>query len=140
MTFLSSFDPGLAPRSAKKTALNTRSSSERGMEKSCGNIREGLRFSPRGFASFLRRRYPRATADSVAADLGVGKRTAEGWLSGESRPTADAMVRAVAIYGLAALAAAMTKTPDFLDEAVRSAEAARIRAEIADLETRLRRI
>lgn len=107
------------------------------MEKSCGNIREGLRFSPRGFADFLRRRYPRATADCVACDLGVGKRTAEGWLSGESRPTADAMVRAVAVYGLGALAASMSETPDFLNEAVRAAEQAALRGQIRELETRL---
>lgn len=50
-------------------------------------------------ATFLRRLYPYGTARNVAGDLGVSVRTAEKWMDGSASMNADALMRALAVYG-----------------------------------------
>ena len=66
------------------------------MRKSGENITQG--WGERAVAH-LRRLHPYGTARRVAHDLQVPVRTAEKWMDGSSRMSADAVLRAFAVYG-----------------------------------------
>lgn len=90
--------------------------------------------------AFLRSRYPSKTAESVAADTGIGAETVKKWLDGAARPSWDGALTLVFAYGPAFLAAVCPTSPKWIDEAHRrerlaalEAQQARIRAEIAEL-------
>lgn len=96
-----------------------------GMDKSFGTDHENVRYQPKklvvdeaALARFLRGLYPRDTAPSVAADLGVASRTVENWLGGTSVPRLGHFLRMVAAYGPSVIAAAFPAAPRWLDDAV----------------------
>ncbi len=89
-------------------------------------------------ASYLRRRFPVKTAQSVAADSGASIDTVDNWLRGGA-PSLKWFVALVGCYGPEFLA---TVCPglDWLDEAVIAAEKAEIAREMAALEARRREL
>ena len=101
------------------------------------NVRKA---SPERAVDFIRAKYPVKTAESVAADTGVGIETVKKWLDGSVRPSWDGIFALICAYGPAFLIAVYPKAPKWLDDAHRrerlaalEAEQARIRAEIAEL-------
>lgn len=84
-----------------------------------------------------RRRHPVGTAASVAARIGAHVRTVENWLHGVSRPNGMWLGIIIAVYGPDFLAAVMTDPPDWLVEAGRQMERARLLEEREALAARL---
>ena len=48
--------------------------------------------------TFLRRKYPRSTAEAVAADTGIARTTVAKWFERSSAPSAAALVTLAAVY------------------------------------------
>lgn len=115
------------------------------MTLSCGTDTHLLRKSPRPLAvdmprmaCFFRSKYPTGTAAAVAADLGTSTRTAEGWLgSNPSTPRATHLVMGILTYGPEFLAILLPEPLDWVSEAARNAQRAKVLQEIADLERQL---
>lgn len=102
--------------------------------------RTGWKACPERAISFIRTRYPVKTAESVAADTGIGAETVKKWLDGSARPSWDACWALICAYGTPFMIATILTKPVWLDEAHRrerlaalEAAQARIAAEIAEL-------
>ena len=85
-------------------------------------------------ALFLRRVYPRKTADEVSAITGISVKTVATWLDGTSCPGGVAFARLTAVYGPDFLRAVLPNCPRWLDDAQKAERQRRIDAEIAALE------
>lgn len=102
--------------------------------------RTGWKACPEKAVAFIRARHPVKTAESVAAETGVGAETVKKWLDGTARPSWDACWALICAYGMPFMAATILTKPQWLDDAHRAArlaaleaEQARIQAEIAEL-------
>lgn len=93
------------------------------------NARNGWKACPEKAVAFIRRRYPMKTAESVAADTGIGAETVKKWLDGSARPSWDGVFALICAYGPAFLAAVLPNAPQWLDEAHRREMQASLRAE-----------
>ena len=88
---------------------------------------------------FLRSLYPDRTAANVAADTRgrISARTVENWLVRASAPSFSHTFTLIRTYGPAFMCACMDDAPDWLDEAARRAEQARLEAQYAELKSRI---
>jgi hypothetical protein len=87
--------------------------------------------------TFLRSRYPSKTAESVAAETGLGVDRIRKWLERGSKPSCAACFVMIAVYGPEFLSAVMHRPPAWIATAARAARREQLRAEISDLEARL---
>lgn len=101
---------------------------------------KGWKASPERAVDFIRARYPVKTAESVAADTGIGAETVKKWLEGAVRPSWDGIFALICAYGTPFMVATVVTKPQWLEDAHRSARLAaleaaqaRIQAEIAEL-------
>lgn len=101
---------------------------------------KGWKASPEKAVDFIRAKYPMKTAESIAADTGVGVETVKKWLDGSVRPSWDGIFALICAYGMPFMVATVVTKPQWLEEAHRSerlaaleAAQARIQAEIAEL-------
>lgn len=101
---------------------------------------KGWKASPERAVDFIRTKYPNKTAESVAADTGVGIETVKKWLDGSVRPSWDGIFALICAYGTPFMVATVLTKPKWLDDAHRrerlaalEEQQARIRAEIAEL-------
>lgn len=88
---------------------------------------------------FLRKRYPQKTAEHVSADTGIASATISKWIERASVPGGIAIIVLTASYGPEFLNTIMHSPPAWLDEAARSEEQRKIKAEIAALQAKLDR-
>jgi|GEM_PF-2150127 len=87
--------------------------------------------------TFLRTQHPAKTAESVAAETGLGIDRIRKWLERGSKPSCAACFVMIAVYGPEFLSAVMDRPPAWIATAARAARREELRAEIADLESRL---
>lgn len=95
---------------------------------------------PERAVAFIRERYPMKTAESVAADTGVGFETVKKWLDGSARPSWDGIFAMISAYGFPFLVAVFPRQPVWLSDAYQrerlaelEAAQARIQSEISAL-------
>lgn len=93
--------------------------------------------NPHIWGGALRALHPAKTAHAVAADCGLPARTVEKWIAGHSAPSEDAFLRLILVYGPTLLAALCPDAPEWLGEAARFEEHARLAAEQKRLGARL---
>lgn len=87
--------------------------------------------------AFLRARYPAKTAESVAAETGLGADRIRKWIDRGSKPSCAACFVMISVYGPEFLSAVMDRPPAWIDTAARAARREQLRAEISALEARL---
>ena len=109
------------------------------MDKSVAKHRHICGFDPAHLSDFFRRRHPSKTAAHVAGAIGMPERTVERWLTGDTTPRADGLVRIFAVYGAAALAACFPvgRVPQWVDVTARQERRAAIAADIHSLQALL---
>lgn len=93
--------------------------------------------------TFLRRLYPRATAENVAADLKtwrVKSATIAKMLERGSTPSTHLWIALSSVYGPEFLCAVLPSPPRWLSAAYRAEKQARIEAQVAALKTELERL
>ena len=95
---------------------------------------------PERINSFLRRLYPNKTAEAVSADTGIPASTVAKWLARNSAPSAWAAFRLLAAYGPEFGCAVYENAPDWLNREARERKASRLKAEMAVLEAKLRKV
>ena len=110
------------------------------MRKSQYSIPEVSGFDPGSFREWVHARHPSNTVKSVAHEIGASPRTVESWLSEGSMPSASWLVKLIAIYGPAFLAAIMRTPPAWLDAARRAQERAALAQQFEQLEARAREL
>ena len=86
-----------------------------------------------GFCRFLRRVFPSATANQIAAVSGVPSGTADKWLRGESKPSLEHFGALISAFGPPLLAAVFPHI-EWVSEAAKQSRALEIETEIARLE------
>lgn len=91
-----------------------------------------------GIVAFWRRRYPAATAEHVAADLGAPVGTAKKWVLRAADPCGKWLLAAIAFYGPDLLASGFKQSPAWVEAARRAEQAADLDRRIADLVERRR--
>ncbi len=91
-------------------------------------------------AKFLRRMHPIKTAAHVASKIGSSEYRVGKWLELSSAPNGAAMIALTCAYGPEFLAAVMPQRFEWLDEGLRSARRAKLKAEIAARERELESI
>lgn len=137
MVALSRYYPSEELLNAPKAMLPSepRASSRR----SCGMSShiEGNEFSKK-VETFLRSRHPHKTALNVALDSGnrVSEHQVRKWLSGSAVPSGVALLVLISAYGPEFLAAVFPSAPDWLDAACRTAQIARLKQGIAELQAK----
>lgn len=98
---------------------------------------KGWKASPEKAVDFIRAKYPMKTAESVAADTGVGVETVKKWLDGSVRPSWDGIFALICAYGPAFLVAVYPSAPAWLDEAHRRERQDALRAEQRRIQSQL---
>lgn len=89
-------------------------------------------------SSFLRRLYPRKTAETVAADTGISQSTVATWVDRCASPNSAGFVALTLAYGPEFLAAITgARVPAWLDRAVRAERLARLEAQQGEIEREL---
>lgn len=95
---------------------------------------EGNEFSEK-VEAFLRSRHPHKTALNVSIESSnrVSEHQVRKWLSGSSVPSGSALLVLICVYGPEFLAAVSPSAPDWVCEATRARNIARIDAELETL-------
>lgn len=99
--------------------------------------RNGWKACPERAVAFLRSRYPSKTAESVAADTGIGAETVKKWLDGSARPAWDSVFPLIFVYGPAFMAAVAPSQPRWLTDAYQREQLAALEAEQARIQSRI---
>lgn len=97
----------------------------------------GWKACPERAAAFLRSRYPAKTAESVAADTGIGAETVKKWLDGSARPAWDSVFPLILAYGPAFLVAVFPRQPAWLADAYQRERLAELEAEQARIKSQI---
>lgn len=85
----------------------------------------------------LYRRYRTATAGSVADETGIPEGTVKNWLQRRCGPSTGHLIRLGAAYGPDFVADVVDGAPEWLSDAGRRAERARLEQQAAEIEARL---
>lgn len=99
--------------------------------------------APAALARFLRAEHPSKTAEAVAARTGIARDTVANWLKLRHPPSLSHFLRLTLAYGPGLIAAVLPAragaVPDWLELAVGAHDHARMAAQVAALQERMRR-
>lgn len=100
---------------------------------SCKDDLNLLRLDMNGFCRFARRCFPTSTAAHLASVVGVTVSTSEKWLSGQTRPSGEAIAGMIAAFGPAFLSEAIPSTRHWAKPIADQTRARQLIAEAAGL-------